>query len=161
MIEGLTWLEGSALGQAVRGAGVWSYAVVNLFHIIGVATLFGSILILDLKLLGTFRAVPLAMISLPTVRLAAAGFVLAVLTGVCLLATNATEYARNPFLLLKFGALLVGLVNVLVLRRSTAWRSRASQVLSGRHPIQLRVGGAVSLAAWTTAVVAGRMIGYW
>lgn len=161
MIEGLTWLEGSALGQAVRGAGVWSYAVVNLFHIVGVATLFGSILILDLKLLGAFRAVPLAMISIPTVRLAAAGFALAVLTGVCLLATNATEYASNPFLLLKFGALLVGLVNVLVLHRSTAWRSRASQVLSRRHPIQLRVGGAVSLAAWTTTVVAGRMIGYW
>lgn len=161
MIEGLTWLEGSALGQAVRGAGVWSYAVVNLFHILGVATLFGSVLILDLKLLGMFRAVPLAMIGVPTVRLAAAGGVLALLTGVCLLATNATEYAGNPFLLLKFSAVLVGVVNAGVLHRSAAWRNRAAEVMAGRHALQLRVGGAVSLAAWTAAIVAGRMIGYW
>lgn len=161
MIELLAWLEGSALGQAVRGAGVWSYAVINLFHIVGIATLFGSALLLDLKLLGAFRAAPLAVISVPTVRLAAAGCALAMLTGLCLLATNATEYARNPFLLLKFGALVVGLVNVLVLHRSAAWRSRGAGPLSPRHQSQLRIGGAVSLAAWTTAVVAGRMIGYW
>jgi hypothetical protein len=161
VIELLTWLEGSALGQAVRGAGVWSYAVINLLHIIGVATLFGSILILDLKLMGAFRAVPLAMISVPTVRLAATGCALAMVSGLCLLATNATEYIHNPFLLVKFGAILAGLVNVVALHRSEAWRSRAADVLSRRHLTQLRIGGAVSLAAWTIAVAAGRMLGFW
>ncbi len=155
------WYEGSALGQAVRSAGVWSYAILNLFHIVGVATLFGSILILDLKLLGAFRSVSLAMICVPTVRLAAAGFAVAALTGLCLLATNATEYAHNPFLLLKFGAIFVALMNVLVLHRSTAWRRRAAGDLSGRQHLQLRLGGGVSLAAWATTVTAGRMLGYW
>ena len=52
MRELLTWLEGSGLGYAMRSAGVWSYGVANLIHILGVATLFGSVLVLDLRLLG-------------------------------------------------------------------------------------------------------------
>jgi hypothetical protein len=161
VIEVLTWLEGSALGQAVRGAGVWSYAIVNLCHIVGVAMLFGSVVILDLKLLGAFRAVPLGAISIPTVRLASSGFILAVLTGVCLLSTNATEYAHNPFLLVKFGAIFVAMVNLLVLHHSSAWRSREAGEFSASGQSRLRIGGGVSLAAWTTALAAGRMLGYW
>jgi hypothetical protein len=161
VIEVLTWLEGSALGQAVRGAGVWSYAIVNLCHIVGVATLFGSVLILDLKLLGAFRAVPLGVLSIPTVRLASSGFVLAVLTGLCLLSTNATEYAHNPFLLVKFGAIFVAMANLLVLHRSSAWRGREAGEFSASEQTRLRIGGGVSLAAWTTALAAGRLLGYW
>ncbi len=157
----LAWLEASALGQAVREAGVWSYAVLNLFHILGVATLFGSVLMLDLKLLGAFRSVPLAMVVVPAMRLAASGFVLAVMAGICLLATNATEYAGNPFLLLKSGAIFVALGNALLLHRSSAWRSRDAGSFSREQQLRLRVGGGVSLLAWTTAIVAGRMLGYW
>lgn len=161
MLEVLAWLEASALGEAVRGAGVWSYAVVNLVHIAGVATLFGSVLILDLKLLGLFPRAPLAIISVPTVPLAALGFVLAAASGVCLLATNATEYAGNPFLLLKFGAILAGLVNVVLVRRLPSWQDRWISSPSPRQRRQLAMAGGTSLAAWATALAAGRMIGYW
>lgn len=161
MIDLLTWLEGSTLGQAVRGAGVWSYAVINLAHIVGVATLFGSVLVLDLKLLGFFRRATLAALSIPTVPLAATGFAVAGLSGVCILATNATEYRNNPFLLLKFGAILAGLLNVLVMHRLRAWKNRSATSLSARERAQLGIGGAVSLACWCTALAAGRMLGYW
>ena len=40
----LAWLEGSALGHAIRDSGVWTYAILNLTHILGVSTLFGSVL---------------------------------------------------------------------------------------------------------------------
>jgi hypothetical protein len=157
----LAWLEASALGEAVRGAGIWSYAVLNLIHILGVATLFGSILILDLRMLGAFRRTPLALISIPTVRLAAAGFTIAALSGMCLLATNASEYASNPFLSLKFAAIFVGLANVLILRAMPVWHQRYADTLSRRQRTQLALSGGISLAAWTTALSAGRMLGYW
>ena len=48
----MTWLEGSTLGHLMRDTGVWTYAVVNLTHILGVASLFGAILVLDLRMLG-------------------------------------------------------------------------------------------------------------
>ena len=56
MRDFLAWMQASALGVAMRESGVWSYAVVNLFHILGVSTLFGSILVLDLRLLGISRS---------------------------------------------------------------------------------------------------------
>jgi hypothetical protein len=161
LTEQLTWLEASALGQAVRGAGVWSYALLNLVHIAGVATLFGSILVLDLRMLGLFRRAPLAAISLPTVPLAATGFVVAATSGLCMLSANATDYRNNPFLLLKFGAILLGLANIAVLQRMPAWRQRWTGPFSSGQRRQLALAGGISLVAWATAVTAGRMIGYW
>ena len=108
MRDFLAWMQASALGVAMRESGVWTYAVVNLFHILGVSTLFGSILVLDLRLLGVSRRVPLAPLSRMAVPVAKVGFAIAVTTGVALLSTNATEYRGNPFLLIKFRRLRSG-----------------------------------------------------
>ncbi len=161
MREALAWMESSTLGVLMRESGLWTYAVVNLFHILGVAALFGSVLILDLRLLGVWRPVPLASISRAAVPLASAGFVLAAATGTALLATNATEYAGNPFLLIKFPAIAFGLTNVWVLGRSAAWKAHRGRALTAAEDRLLAAFGGVSLAAWVTAVAAGRMIGYW
>lgn len=157
----MTWLEGSALGHAMRSSGVWTYGLVNLTHILGVAALFGSVLVLDLRLLGAWRRVALPDITRPTVPIAATGFFVAAVSGVCLITTNATEYVGNPFLLVKFPAIALGLVNVAVLSRLSAWKDRESRELTRWEQRQLAAAGAVSLVSWATAVSAGRMIGYW
>jgi hypothetical protein len=157
----LAWLEGSALGHAMRGAGVWSYGVVNLIHILGVSTLFGSLLLLDLRLLGLWRRLPLASIATPVVPLARAGFAVAAASGACLIVSNATEYAGNPFLLIKFSAIGVGLLNVVVLERLAGWRARSDRALSTAESRRLAISGGVSLLAWSVAIGSGRLIGYW
>src|SRR5258707_4926689 len=98
----MAWLEGSVVGHAMRESGVWTYGIVNLGHILGVASLFGAVLVLDLRLMGLWRKIALPAISEPTVRVAAMGFAISVISGVCLLATKATEYVGNPFLYIKF-----------------------------------------------------------
>lgn len=149
------------LGHAMRSTGVWTYGVVNLFHILGVATLFGAVLVLDLRLLGLWRTVPLPSIAGPTVPVATTGFVIAAITGVGLLATKATEYAGNPFLLIKFPAIGVALLNVAVVTSRPAWKQMSRPDPSAADRRVLAVGGGVSLVAWLTAIGAGRMIGYW
>src|SRR5213594_2961611 len=119
----MAWLQGSVLGHAMRESGVWTYGVVNLIHILGVASLFGSVLVIDLRLLGFWRNISLAAITTPTVPIARAGFAIAVSSGVCLLATKATEYVDNPFLYIKFSAIALGLTNVAVLNLSSAWKA--------------------------------------
>ena len=161
MADLLAWLEGSALGHAMRDAGSWSYGIVNLIHILGVGSLFGAALILDLRLIGAWRSIPLPSITRPTVPIAGAGFVIAVVSGVCLIATNATEYVGNPFLLIKFPAIAVGFINAAAVRQLAGWKARESRDLTTREQRQLSIFGAVSLASWLTAVSAGRMIGYW
>jgi hypothetical protein len=78
-----------------------------------------------------------------------------------LFATKATEYVGNPFLYLKFPAIGLGLINVVVLSRLTAWRDRASRELSRGERVQLAIAGGISLACWFTAIAAGRLIAYW
>jgi hypothetical protein len=161
-LEGLLiWLEGSSLGQLMRGAGVWSYGIVNLVHILSVATLFGSVLVLDLRLVGLWRQVPLAALETPTVPLVLLGFALAASSGVCLITTNATEYLGNPFVLIKFGAIALGLLNAAVVQLLPAWQARHAAVVPPRTRLQLALVGATSLACWIAAAAAGRMIGYW
>ena len=149
------------MGYAIRNSGVWTYALLNLTHILGIASLFGAVLTLDLRLLGAWRSVPLAAIARPVLPIATAGFFVAAASGLCMLATNGTEYIGNPFLPLKFGFIGLGLINVVIVNRLPAWKQRAAGPPSARGARQLAVVGGVSLVCWLAAVTCGRMIGYW
>ena len=145
----------------MRESGVWTYGVVNLAHILGIAMLFGAILVLDLRLLGLWRSLPLALLSGPTVTLAACGFVLAAATGVPMFATKAVDYSGNPFLFIKLPLIALALLNVLLLHRSTAWRAHRSRELTPAEQRRLKAGAGLSLFFWLSAITAGRMIAYW
>lgn len=157
----MAWMQTSALGHFMRESGPWTYAIVNLSHILGVALLFGAIVILDLRLIGVWRRTPLAALADAAAPVAAFGFALAATSGVGLFATKATEYIDNPFLYIKFPAVAIGLVNALVLGLSPAWQARGTRELSRREHRQLAWMGGTSLACWLTAIGAGRMIAYW
>ena len=145
----------------MRESGPWTYAFVNTGHILGVSTLFGSILVLDLRLLGLWRRVCLADLAAVVTPIAVTGFLIAITTGSAMLATKATAYVGNPFLLIKFPAIALGLINVGVLKLSPAWKARAARELSRVHQRQLAVMGGISLACWLTAITCGRMIAFW
>ena len=115
----------------------------------GIATLFGSVLALDLRLLGLWRRVPLAALERPALTLAACGFAIAVTSGVALITTNGTEYVGNPFLLIKFSAIGLGLLNVVAVQFLPAWRTRAVEPPDARQRLALGVVGGTSLACWT------------
>jgi hypothetical protein len=157
----MAWLQGSALGHAMRESGVWTYGVVNLIHILGVASLFGAVLVLDLRLLGVWRNIPLPSITTPTVPIACIGFAIAVMSGSGLLATKATEYVGNPFLYIKFSAITLAVLNVCAMNLLSAWKERKMRELSAREQSQLAAIGGISIFCWLTAIAAGRMIGYW
>jgi uncharacterized protein DUF6644 len=159
--DALAWLQSSALGVFMRGSGPWTYPVVNVIHVLGVATLFGAVLVLDLRLLGGWRRAPLEPITTIAAPVAMAGFALAAASGVCLLAANALEYVENPVLLVKFSAIGLGFVNAIALRRTAAWRAQKTRNLSHCEARRLALMGGVSLVSWLTAVGAGRIIGYW
>lgn len=157
----LIWLEASTLGAFIREAGGWAYAGINLAHVLGIGALFGAILILDLRLLGVGRRVALDALATAAVPVAGAGLVVALTTGVALLATNGSEYIGNPFLLIKFPAIGVGLLNVWLLGRTSGWRAIGVRELTAAENRMLARLGGVSLVAWTTAIAAGRLIAYW
>jgi hypothetical protein len=155
------WLEQSAFGEFMRTSSLWTYPAVNLLHIFGIAALFGAAMIIDLRLLGMWRRVPLRSVTDVAVPVAATGFVLAIATGAGLLVTQATEYLGNPFLLIKFAAIAVGLANAAAVRGSPAWQARGKRDLTRAEHRKLAIVGGISLASWVVAIAAGRLIAYW
>ena len=112
-------------------------------------------------MLGAWRKIPLLAISEPTVPMATAGFTVAMASGMCLLATKATEYTGNPFLYLKFLAIALGILNVFALNFLPGWKAKETRDLSLREQSQLALAGGISLFCWLMAITCGRMIGYW
>jgi hypothetical protein len=163
----LGWIESSALGHFVRESGPWTYPVINLAHVLGIGLLFGSVVVLDLTLIraarrsGKTTPTLLPAITATAAPVASAGFALAVMSGIGLLSSNATEYQGNPFFMIKFPVIAVGFANAVAIRRSTAWRGLGARELTPHEVRQLAWMGGASLICWTAAITAGRLIGYW
>jgi hypothetical protein len=157
----LTWAEATAIGHFMRESGPWTYAWVNVVHVLAVAALFGSVLVVDLRLLGFGRRLSLSSIAAAATPITAAAVCVALASGWMLLTTKATAYNDNPFLLIKLPVVALALVNASLIRLSSAWRASRTRELLPPERRQLAVMAAISLSCWLTAIVCGRMIGYW
>ncbi|WP_270938977.1 DUF2214 domain-containing protein [Falsiroseomonas oryzae] len=155
-MQALDLLAASPVAAALRRSEVL-YPLVNAGHILGLALLVGAIATLDLRLLGLFGRHPLAHLGPPLRRVAAAGLVLAVATGVPLFSVRPVAYAANPAFLLKLGLVGLGIANAAVLHRSPRWRAAiaGAPVSAG-----LRAAALLSLLVWVAAIGAGRWIGF-
>lgn len=149
----LASLESATPVAALRGS-TWAYPLVNAAHLLGVALLVGAMVPLDLRLLGRWRSLPLAPLWRLLRASAAGGLMLAIAAGALLFSTDASAYAASRLFGLKMAVVAVGIANALVLRLALP----ASPVEP--LPAWLRAGAAVSLAAWLSALVLGRLIGY-
>lgn len=158
MVEAvLAWLEASPPAEALA-ASRHVYPLVNAAHILGLATLFGSILALDLRLLGAFSTIPVRPLALALPRVAASGLALAVVTGFLLFTVEPSDYAAHPAFLTKVALVGLGTIHALLVHRSTGWRA----LVHGDAPVapRLRGSAALSIALWTAAIVAGRLIAF-
>lgn len=152
----MEWLAQWPVAVALRQSAL-AYPLVNAAHILGIGLLLGSIATLDLRLLGLFRAAPLAVLAPPLWRMAACGLGLAAATGFLLFSTRPAGYLDNPAFLVKLGLVGLGLVNILALHLNPAWK----RVLAGGEAgAALRLPALVSLLVWVCVVVAGRWIGF-
>jgi hypothetical protein len=155
----LVGLEATALARALRDS-VWTYPLVNAGHILGVALLVGSIVPLDLRLLGAWRSVPLAPLWRVLTRTAAAGLVLAMVCGSLLFITRATEYVASDLFLSKMAVVCAGTANAMIVRMMAPRELLRPQPAVEKPPASVQLAGGVSLAAWLTALTLGRLLGY-
>lgn len=152
----LEWLGNLPHAVLLQRSGT-AYLLVNAAHIVAIGMLVGTIVSLDLRLLGAFKTLPLAAVGPFLSRMAAGGLALAVLTGFCLFSVRPLEYIVNPAFLIKLGLVTLGALNALWLHAGRYW----GQTLSGPAvPAATRAHAAASLLLWLSAVVAGRWIGF-
>lgn len=160
MIESsLVFLENLAFVSALRNSTL-AYPLVNAGHILGVALLVGGIVPLDLRLLGLWRRYPV-MVLVDVLRVTSAlGLGLAIVCGALLFATAAADYAGSMLFRVKMVVVLLGVSNALILARVLKHRDIRSLPMDAAMPLSLRAAALVSLVAWGSALVLGRLLGY-
>ena len=155
----LTWLQGSVLGEAVRGT-PFLYPVLESSHILGIALLIGPAFAFDLRLLGVGRhLVPVPAAARYLLPLSHVGLAVALATGVALLSAQAVVVAASGAAPWKFGLLLLAGLNVLIFHRGV-YRRVEDWADVDVTPVPARVAAGVSLTAWTGVILAGRFLSY-
>lgn len=151
-------VEASAAGTFMRGS-VLAYPVANLAHLAGLVLLLGGIGLLDLRLLGALRALPLSAVVRYMVPAAAGGLFLLIVSGIAMFAADARALAVHDGFRLKLLLILAGILNTGLVH--VFWKHRlARPEPGGQVPSGLRIQAAVSLALWCWIAVEGRMIAY-
>lgn len=152
-------LEASPLAVGMRGS-LWVYPAVNTGHLIGIALLFGGIIPIDLRLIGVWPHVPLVPLMQVFMKTAALGVFLAVICGFLLFITRASAYIGSDIFIVKMIVVAVGLLNGLLLRIMISPNNPPQWIVESRVPAAARLAACISLGAWITALILGRLIGY-
>ena len=150
----LSWLESTSVARwLAESPSVWAFPTVLTLHTTGLAVLVGVCWVLDLRLLGINRRVPLGAFRwvFPVI---AASLTVNIVTGVLLFVKNATTWGTAlPFLVKMF--LVAASVATLVPIRA--------HVLGGdgvSDKGSVRLWAVASILFWSAAISAGRLLAY-
>jgi hypothetical protein len=159
MVDWTAALEATAIARSLRGS-VWAYPLVNACHILGVALLVGAIVPLDIRLIGGWSSTPLAPLYRILTRMASVGLALAIASGLLLFITRTSDYFQSSLFLVKMALVLTGVINALLLNR-IADHQFTGRSESNKLPWRIRFAACISLASWLTAMLLGRLVGYY
>ena len=155
----LKLIEHTYLATIVR-EGDWWFPLAECLHVLSIATVFGSILMMDLRLVGLASrdsaVTKLAEEVLPYTWVA---FACAVITGTIMFIGRAQDYWHNPQFELKFLFLALAAANMLFFHFG-AFRRIADWDDALPPPPAARLAGALSISLWIIVVFFGRWIGF-
>ena len=119
-----------------------SDGVVRFVHVLAAGTLFGAILLMDLKLLGRVTQIGVNDMAALTIPWAIAGGVLAILTGLVLLLFDPIAVGVHTFFLPKMALIVLGIANAAAFHRFVRLEG------SGQRRRIASGAGALSIALW-------------
>jgi len=153
------WLESTALAAVIQES-AYGFPLVVALHILGLTLSVGTLVWVDLRLLGlSLRGMRVSEVYRGLAPWFAAGFLMMFASGAVLFTAYATSAYANVFFRIKMLALLLAALNAVAFhfvggRRSTAWDA------APRPPATVRIAGLASLLLWVTVIVAGRLMSY-
>ena len=153
MLPFFEWCEATAIGQVVRNS-LWLFPVIEATHLLGLCLLGGSLLIVDLRMLGLgLGRQPIGEVARAARPWLVAGVVVMFVTGGSLFLSEAVKCYYNPSFWVKITTLPVALLFTFGVRQRIAVRAVDVSARS-------RLAAVGSLALWFTVAAAGRWIGF-
>lgn len=156
------WLKGleqTGLATGIRDS-LYIFPLIESVHVMALAVVFGTITIVDLRLLGfasTHR--PFGRMSRELLRMTWGAFVVAALTGALMFITNARVYFDNTPFRVKMVLLALAGLNMAVFHL-TAGKSVARWEKAPTAPGIGKATATLSLTLWIAIIFAGRVIGF-
>jgi hypothetical protein len=146
-------LEATYVGEAIRNS-LWLFPVIEAGHLLALALLMGSVLLVDLRLLGLgLRARPVPDVARAAGPWFAGSLVLMFATGIPLFLSEAVKCYFNTSFWVKMAALATAIVFTATVRAAVLRRGAATPALRAAV-------GLASLGLWFTVAAAGRWIGF-
>lgn len=161
-MEFLMWLENSGYATWVREAdylnSTFPYTFLLAQHAIGLAMLVGPNTVLNLRILGIGSSLPVKPMEqfFPVMWV---GFWINAITGVLLVPTSAVKFLTDPIFYVKLGAIALAVVILRSIHRHV-FRLDAAALDRTALTGKAKVLAGTSLAMWTIAIVAGRLMAY-
>jgi hypothetical protein len=153
------WLATTSMSLTIQNV-TWIIPLVQTIHILCVAAVFSSVLMVDLRLLGLVqRAQPLPSVTNRFLSWIWVFLVILLVTGSILIIGEPERSLLNPAFAVKMGMLVTVILITLLIARPLRSNERFWEASGGR----LAAGKAiavVSLALWSLIIFAGRWIAY-
>jgi len=141
----------------------WVWPVCEIFHFIGMAALIGTVGLVDLRILGFAKSIPIGQLE-RLVPIGVVGFLTNAITGFIFVAGNPVggpmEYLTNLSLQLKLLLILIAGINVLIFYFAGIARETNAVGPGGDAPRAAKIVAATSLVAWFGVIFFGRLIMY-
>jgi hypothetical protein len=151
-------LHDMPLAAALRGV-PWLYPTVETVHIACIALLFGSIAVVDLRLLGVSRGLPVKALARHALPFTVLAFLGAALSGSLLFLAHAADLINNRMFIYKLGLITLAGVNAAIFH--TGPYAKAAQWDVGQAtPGSAKLCAALSLLLWLAVIACGRWIAY-
>lgn len=152
--EILSWLQDSWLAHTISKTDHLVGAGLQIVHVMGLVALLASLVLISLHLVGlAFKNQPITEIAREATKLVWIGLTLTALSGTLMFIATPKLYFYNPAFQLKMVLFFIAVVVQLALFRRAAVQTAPS-------PAFARASVGISLAAWFSVAMAGRMIGF-
>lgn len=155
MIE---WIDDSWLAHTMRDL-QWAFPASEALHFIGLCLLIGSVAIMDLRLLGFARGMPIQTVH-RLIPWAWVGFGINLTTGILFFFAQPNFYVPNMAFRIKLILILFAGANALWFQLS-ANRELAALDPGDDAPAKIKAMAGLSLALWIGVICFGRFIMYW
>ncbi len=150
------WLDTSLLADISKAYG-GVFAVVQMFHLLGLALMGGSVLLADLRLLNVVMTdVPSKVVFENTQKLFNIALVVLILSGIFMASAVALKLYYNEAWWAKMAGLGLGIVFVYFVRKPLFTKFDHESI----SPAAIKVTAICSIVIWFTVAASGRWIGF-
>jgi hypothetical protein len=153
------WIEGTVFSTSIRES-VWLFPIIETVHVLGIAASAGTILFVDLRLIGIgMKREPLTDVLEQLQPWTLSAFLVMAVTGSLLFLSEPVKCYHSLFFQIKVGMLMLAAGNALLFHWKVYPGVEVWDNLP-RAPGRARLAGALSLALWIGIIAMGRAIAY-